>query len=140
VRIWSSWIITTEQNSAAHKHYCNFLHLFESTYGSAAVTPNMHLSLHIAAMVTRFGPPTGFWLFSFERYNGIIGKMHTNNRTVERTFLRTFVDFSSLVDISSRSLFEFNDAEKVCQSWFLVHTVGSGRRGSSRYLAVLRCD
>ena len=33
----------------------------------------------------------GFWLFSFERYKGILGSYQTNNKTVELQIMRKFM-------------------------------------------------
>ena len=41
-------------------------------YGSEAITPNMHMHCHLAACIREFGPIHSFWLFPFERYNGIV--------------------------------------------------------------------
>ena len=57
-----------------------FCKRFEARYGKEAVTPNMHMQCHLADCVRDFGPIYGFWLFSFERYNGVLGKYPTNNR------------------------------------------------------------
>ncbi len=42
-------------------------------YGTEVITPNMHLHCHIRSCVEDYGPSHGFWLFAFERYNGILG-------------------------------------------------------------------
>ena len=36
------------------------------------MTPNMHMHCYLADCVRDFGPIYGFWLFSFERYNGLL--------------------------------------------------------------------
>jgi len=48
-------------------------------YGESAVTPNMHMHAHLKEDLLNFGPVYDFWLFSFERYNGILGNQPTNN-------------------------------------------------------------
>ena len=42
--------------------------------------------------VKDFGPMNSFWLFSFERYNGILGDKPTNNRAIESQLLKRFVE------------------------------------------------
>lgn len=42
-------------------------------FGLKVVTPNMHMHLHLADCLQDFGPFHAFWLFSFERYNGLLG-------------------------------------------------------------------
>ena len=41
--------------------------------------------------VLDFGPAQEFWLLSFERYNGILGKQPTNNRTIEDQLMKRFI-------------------------------------------------
>ena len=39
------------------------------------------------------------WLFSFERYNGILGSYHTNNKTVEIQIMRKFMTSGILANM-----------------------------------------
>ena len=68
----------------------DFLKEYEQINGKMAITPNMHLHLHLKQSVENYGSIYGFWLFSFERYNGILGSYHTNNKTVEVHIMRKF--------------------------------------------------
>ena len=58
--------------------FMDFLKEYESLYGKASISPNMHLHAHLKECVENYGSHYGFWLFSFERYNGILGAYHTN--------------------------------------------------------------
>ena len=49
--------------------------LIENEYGREVITPNLHLSLHLAACSHDYGPLYAFWCFSFERMNGILDKI-----------------------------------------------------------------
>ena len=51
----------------------------------------MHLHCHLHSVLLDYGPVFGFWLFSFERYNGQLGSTLTNNRSVEIQFMRDFL-------------------------------------------------
>ncbi|OAD81215.1 hypothetical protein PHYBLDRAFT_161839 [Phycomyces blakesleeanus NRRL 1555(-)] len=74
---------------------------FQTLYGKSAVTPNMHLHLHLGKCVHDFGPIYAFWLFSFERYNGLLKNIKTNQkggfestmmkRFLERTYIGSFI-------------------------------------------------
>ncbi len=55
------------------------------------MTPNMHLDVHLADCVLDYGPIYSFWLFSFERYNGILGKFHNNNKSIKMQVMRKFL-------------------------------------------------
>ena len=48
----------------------------------------MHLHCHLKDIILDYGPVQEFWLFSFERYNGIFGNQATNNRAIEETVLQ----------------------------------------------------
>ena len=60
-------------------------------YVTDKVTPNMHLHMHILECILDFGPVYSFWLFSFERFNGILGEYSTSQRSVEIQIMRTFL-------------------------------------------------
>ena len=75
----------------AHDHLLKFCKELKKIYGKRRVTPNMHLHMHLADCVLDYGPVYGFWLFSFERYNGILGKYPTNNKSVELQMMRKFI-------------------------------------------------
>lgn len=74
-----------------------FLHEFciavERLYGSEACTINLHLHCHLAEHLLDYGPAHATWCFSFERFNGILGGVPTNNRclNIEKTMLNRFV-------------------------------------------------
>lgn len=59
-------------------------------YGRDAITPNCHMHCHLVSCIKNFGPFHSFWLFPFERYNGILGDQPNNNRSVELQFMRRF--------------------------------------------------
>ena len=59
-------------------------------YGAEAITPNMHMHCHLASCIREFGPAHSFWLFPFERYNGILEGQPTNNRSIELQLMRRF--------------------------------------------------
>ena len=54
-------------------------------------TPNMHMHCHLASCVKEFGPIHSFWLFPFERYNGILEGQPSNNRSIELQLMRRFL-------------------------------------------------
>ncbi len=60
-------------------------------YGSKFCTPNMHLHLHLRECLLDYRPSPSFWCFSFERYNGCLSSIQTNNRSVEQQFMQRFL-------------------------------------------------
>ena len=81
----------------------NFCTGMEQLYGKKFLTCNMHLHCHLRKVLMDYGPVFGFWLSSFERYNGHLGSTYTNNRSVEIKFMRDFLKERFLLP-SSRNL------------------------------------
>ena len=59
----------------AHKRLIEIVKLIEKYHGREKVIPNLHLSLHLCECSFDYGPLYTFWCFSFERMNGILGKL-----------------------------------------------------------------
>ena len=74
-----------------------FFKRVEQLYGKKYITPNMHMSCHLKDCMLDYGPMHGFWLFSYERMNGILQNQPNNNRSVEVQLMRRF--FNDLVVI-----------------------------------------
>lgn len=49
---------------------------------------------HISEVIKDYGPVYAFWLFSYERYNGILGFQPNNNRAIEPQLMSRFVQDS----------------------------------------------
>ena len=75
----------------AHSLLLKFCRGVERIYGTVRITPNMHMHSHLADCILDYGPVYSFWLFSFERYNGILGGYSTNNKSVELQLIRKFL-------------------------------------------------
>lgn len=63
----------------------------ECFYGKHVITPNMHLHGHIKEMLLDYGPSQELWLFSYERYNGILGNQPNNNKVIEPQLMQRFI-------------------------------------------------
>ena len=59
-------------------------------YGNDSLTPNMHLHLHLVNCIKDYGPFRSFWLYPFERYNGVLGNQPNNNKAVKMQLMRRF--------------------------------------------------
>ena len=46
---------------------------------------------HLKSVLLDYGPVFGFWLFSYERYNGILEHQPTSNRCIETQLMRRFL-------------------------------------------------
>jgi hypothetical protein len=69
----------------------SFCKRFEQVYGKDACTPNLHLHGHLKECYLDYGPSSSFWLFAFERLNGILGSVRTNHRAIEVQLMRKFL-------------------------------------------------
>ncbi|KAI9219666.1 hypothetical protein BC828DRAFT_349128, partial [Blastocladiella britannica] len=54
-------------------------------------TINAHLALHIVDVLRQWGPVHNTWCFAFERYNGELGNISSNNRSFEIVFMRSLL-------------------------------------------------
>ncbi|KZT29817.1 hypothetical protein NEOLEDRAFT_1055472 [Neolentinus lepideus HHB14362 ss-1] len=63
---------------------------------------NHHLSMHLLEMVKLFGPVYGWWLFAFERLNGMFEKVNHNGHDggrLELTLMRNWVQTQLLYEL-----------------------------------------
>ena len=77
-----------------------------SLYGEEVATPNTHLHAHIQECIEDYGPTPGFWLFAFERYNGILGRQPNNNHSPEIQIMGCFTRESSLFRLQPSTEFQ----------------------------------
>ena len=91
--------LTNDDIQIADALLLQFCIKFESLFGADSITPNMHLHCHLGECVLDFGPPRNFWLFAFERYNGILEGLPTNNCNVEPQLMRKFLRESEISSI-----------------------------------------
>ena len=68
-------IITEDDLKEAQERLKDMAYLIEHAYGSEFITSNIHLAFHISDCCCNYSPIYNFWLFSFKRLNGYIGKL-----------------------------------------------------------------
>lgn len=68
-----------------------FLNSFERLYGKEFCTINLHLHTHLRSCILDYGPVYSFWLFAFERMNGILGSFQTNCHEISVQLMRRFL-------------------------------------------------
>jgi hypothetical protein len=73
-----SRIINNNALEEAQTRLLRVAKLIEEHYGSEVITPNIHLSLHIVECCQDYGPLYSYWCYSFERMNGVLGKLHAD--------------------------------------------------------------
>ena len=100
----------------------------EQLYGSSVITPNMHMHGHLSECIRDYGPLHTFWLFSFERYNGLLGIQPNNNRSIEMQLIKRFIDDNEHLELLS-------DAKNVDHA-DIFHEVVAGH--AQEFLSVVR--
>ena len=113
-RILCQMSISDSEIERADAFLLQFCCRVEQLLGKNVVTPNMHLHCHLKQSLHDYGPIHNFWLFSYERYNGILEHFPFSNRSLEiqlmKRFYREFWLFSSL-DSDMPQLFESDFGE-----------------------------
>ena len=95
-RILCQMVITDEEIKLADAFLLQFCCRVEKLYGNRIITPNMHLHCHLKQCLHDYGPIHNFWLFSYERYNGILEHFPSNKRSLEmQRFLQKCSLFTS---------------------------------------------
>jgi len=89
-RILTQLQLSTSDVQLAHA-LLQFCRRVEQMYGSSVVTPNMHLHCHLKECLVDYGPVYNFWLFSFERYNGIFENFPSSTRSLEIQLMWRFL-------------------------------------------------
>jgi hypothetical protein len=75
-RIFVSRILETDAVRESQWRLTELIKLIEQHHGRDKITPNLHLSLHLTECTHDYGPLYAFWCFSFERMNGVLGKLY----------------------------------------------------------------
>ena len=109
--------ISTQEVETAHELLKLFNNTFVGLIGKEHCTPNMHMQLHIKSCILDFGPVYAFWCYSFERYNGMLGGYHTNNRSITMQLMRKFLDGHAVITSYSK----FDTDAPLLQDLNLLH-------------------
>lgn len=78
IRACTLFVCRTIDNKAlneAHFRLLTVALLIEENYESEAITPNIHLYLHLAKCCWDYEPLYSFWWYSFERMNKVLGEI-----------------------------------------------------------------
>ena len=81
------------------KTYIKFCHNVAALCGAEACTPNLHLHLHLKDSLLDYGPVYALWLYSFERFNSVLGNYSINNKNIEVQLMRKFINQQKAKDI-----------------------------------------
>ena len=103
--------LSIEDIERADSYLVRYSQLVEQQYGKESITPNMHMHCHYKDMLPDYGPVHSYWLFSYERYNGILGSQPNNNKNIELQLMKRFIrDGHALTCEGNLALFNFNDS------------------------------
>lgn len=83
--------LTIQQVDQADQLLMEFCLTFERLYGKEHLNINLHLHGHLKECLLDFGPVYAFWLFGFERLNGILESYSTNSRDIPVQIMRRFL-------------------------------------------------
>lgn len=113
-----------------------FCRKVEQLYGRNVITPNMHMHGHLRENLLDYGPVYAFWLFSFERYNGVLGKQATNNRNIESQLLEHFIEDTYVMSFELPTFFssEFSHHFHAIRGRMNVQTPSSSSTFSNELL------
>ena len=109
-RLLSSKELTKNDLQVSDTLLLRFCKRVERLYGKTSITPIMHMHAHLKSCIEDYGPCHAFWLYAFERYNGILGSYPNNNRNIEVQLMNRFI--SDEVLLSSPLPSEFEDRFK----------------------------
>jgi hypothetical protein len=97
-RILDARVTTESQISELEEHLKDYCTTFQKMYGASALKPNHHLCRHLGGFIRDYGTVAGFWLFHFERYNGIMVRSNARAfHNVEVSMFRQYSVQSSLL-------------------------------------------
>jgi hypothetical protein len=80
------------------------LYCLQSIRMRIRLRPNHHLAMHYILFFRLFGPVYAWWLFAFERFNGLLEKVNLNghaNGVMELTLMRAWLERHRLYELVS---------------------------------------
>jgi hypothetical protein len=104
VRLLLSYSITIDNVNRAHKLFRAYCIGVEAIWGADFMKPNHHHLMHIKQCVLDYGPPHVFWVFAFERSNGLLSSYHSSMRTVELEMMKRFIQQQMVLNQDEASL------------------------------------
>lgn len=77
-----------------------FCHRTEQLFKKDIIIPNMHMCCHLRECILDYGPLNNFWVFAFESFNGILGQLPNNNKSIEVQMLNWFLSDTTVLSIN----------------------------------------
>ena len=94
--IFTSRILCLTRAKEADDRILSFCKTYLRLYKNKSCTMNMHLHFHLLQCIHDYGSTSGFWLYAFDRYSGLLISSHTNNKSMESQLVKAFLEQQSL--------------------------------------------
>lgn len=104
VRLLLSYSLTLHNLYIAHNRFRDYCIGVEEIWGGEFMKPNHHHLMHMKQCVLDYGPPHVFWVFAFERSNGLLANYNSSLRTVELEMMKRFVQQQMVLNQDHSSL------------------------------------
>lgn len=123
-RIFTSWSVSLDDVSHAQRllqQYCQGLLRL-----GVKLQPNHHWSMHYERYFRLYGPAYAWWLFAYERFNGLLENVNTNRHSEDypMTLARFWTRLHRLYELVSlfttrlsiyRRLFSYSFCQRISQ-------------------------
>jgi hypothetical protein len=114
-------MLTQGDIDSAHDKLVRFCQLYEEIFGSRAVTPNIHMHLHLRDTFMNFGGSYACTTYVYERQIRTLENFKTNNHNIEKMMMQKESDHELLrnqVILRGNQQFYFENNEKEIISRF----------------------
>ena len=113
-RILCQMIITDAEINLVNAFLLQLCCRVERLYGKEEITPNMHLHCHLKESLLDYGLVHNFWLFPYERYNGILENYPSSHHVFEimQSFVKEFQLYSSSLYLPEELYSDFGELFK----------------------------
>lgn len=132
-RIICSKRISKERLQLADLLLLKFCQRAERQYGEGIISPSMHMMCHLKECVLDYGPLHEFWLFPYERFNGILGHLPNNNKSIEIQLIKRFMNdqYLSTVTPPQHFLDDFSEFIADMSNYKPIGSLGSNLSNST---------
>lgn len=101
-RLFTTWTVSLSDVHRAQvflQWYCQGLLRLK-----VPLQPNHHWSMHYEDMFRRFGPAYAWWVFAYERFNGLLSKVNLNRHPEKSpsTLMRFWIQMHRLYELVSQ--------------------------------------
>ncbi|KAF8595852.1 hypothetical protein BDV93DRAFT_456040 [Ceratobasidium sp. AG-I] len=105
---WSVRLADVERAQGYLKWYCEGL-----IEMGVHLLPNHHWCMHYSQIFKRYGPAYAWWVYAYERYNGLLARVNLNNHIgqMETTLMRFWTQMHRIHELVSSEFLPANVSE-----------------------------